>query len=74
MKKLSRAVLFGPALVVSAVVLAACAELAMSDDETCALRGFEKGTREYGYCRDKLQQFRAEEDARSQRFLDMMSE
>ena len=74
MKKPSRTALSAPALLLSAVVLAACAELAMSDDRTCAIRGFEKGSREYGYCRDKLRQFRDEDAARSQRFLDMMTE
>ena len=62
------------ALLVSALALAACAEARMSDDEVCALRGFDKGTKEYGYCRDKLSQLQAEEDARSQRFLDILSE
>ena len=60
-------------LLSSAVALAACTDTAADDHETCVLRGFDRGTKEYQYCRDKLQQFRREEFERNQRFLDLLT-
>ena len=57
-----------------ALLSGGCAVATAIDHRKCLWSGFVEGTKDYEYCREKLQQIRDEDYERQRRFIEMMIE